>query len=449
MSEKLITVATYPFSRAQVVKGRLENEGVECVITNVNPIRGSVSSTCKVKVNEKDLDKALPIIIVINDEFSKSKRRIDLAKQSESLITFTTTTFSRSQLIKGFFESEGIECFLSNASPISGSLPGSVNLSIKQRDLKKALDILIQLEDEETPQKPRKFEFNNIVVGVDFTEYSLNSAKYAMHLANLLKIDVELVNCYYTPLIETTTLTDAYFESYVNIEKMQSEIKQSSEKQMEDVVTSLNKYAKDNKFEKIKISAKCINGDPADELLHYVDENNTSLLIMGSSSHSRTTNRFFGSVTAHIAENAPIPVLIIPPNAKFDKEKMKKDVMYVSRLDESDFISIAKLMGVIQPLNVELHTIHLSIQGQELIDEARLEGLKAYFKSVYPKYKIKYHIVTSDKPEDAFNDYVLQNDIDISSYTYHKQSVIGHFFNPDKQNSLMYNVNIPLLIFHG
>lgn len=450
MSDKLITVATYQYSRAEIVKGRLENEGIHCVISNVNPIRGSLSSTCKIKVLEEDIDKALQIILVINDEFSKASRRNDLVQQKESLITFTTTTFSRSQLIKGFFESEGIECFLSNENSISGFLPGSVNLSIKQKDLKKALEILAQLDDEnDTPEKPKKYEFSSIVVGVDFTDYGLNAAKYALHIANKLDIDIQLLNCYHTPLIETTTLTDAYFESYVNIEKMQAEIKESSEKQLLQMVGYLSTYAKENKLNSVKVVSKCINGDPADEILNYSDEFRSSLIVLGTSSHSRTTNKFFGSVTAHIAENAKIPVLIIPPDAKFDKAKKSKEVMYVSRLDESDFISIAKLMGVIQPLDVNLHTVHLSLIGNEIIDEARMDGLKHYFKAVYPDYKIKYHIVSDDKPEDAFNEYVLKNDIDISSYTYHKQSLVGHFFNPDKQNSLLFNVNVPLLIFHG
>jgi nucleotide-binding universal stress UspA family protein len=446
---KLVTLATYPYNRAQIAKMRLENEGIECVITNVNPIKGSFPSGAKLRVREEDIERAIPIITIINEEFAKARRQSELSKSKEELVFFAAFSFSRAQLIKGFLEAEGIECFMSNSNPISGALPGEVKISLRQEDLSVALQVLSRIETEEERGRPGKYVINDIAVAVDFTEYGVNAAKYALELAAEIGVGIRLFHCYYTPLIETTTLSDAYFESYVNIDKVQREIKETSEKKMETFVSDILTYRKKRKIEDVKITYDCVNGDPADQILGYVQENNLSLLVIGSSSHDRTTNRLFGSVTSYVAENATFPVMIIPPEATFSNGKGVKNVMYASRFDESDFVSVAKLMAVIQPLNANLHAIHLSNRGELVIDQARMDSFISYFKKLYPQYNISYHLVDITEAEADIDKYVQDKGIAVSSYTFHKQNIIGRFFNPDVQNKLLFHSKIPLLIFHG
>jgi nucleotide-binding universal stress UspA family protein len=73
MDEKVINLASLPFSRAMLLKGRLESEGIECFITNVNLIQPAISTGVKIFVKEKDLSKALKIVSKIETEYSKEK----------------------------------------------------------------------------------------------------------------------------------------------------------------------------------------------------------------------------------------------------------------------------------------------------------------------------------------------------------------------------------------
>jgi len=69
MEEKLITIAVHNYARAEILRTRLEAEGVECYLKNINLIHSVVSGGVKVRVNSKDLEKALRIVEKVSEQF--------------------------------------------------------------------------------------------------------------------------------------------------------------------------------------------------------------------------------------------------------------------------------------------------------------------------------------------------------------------------------------------
>lgn len=61
MEEKLVTLAILTYSKAQILKNVLENEGIETYIHNINLIQPIVSSGVRLRIKESDLPKALKI----------------------------------------------------------------------------------------------------------------------------------------------------------------------------------------------------------------------------------------------------------------------------------------------------------------------------------------------------------------------------------------------------
>ena len=58
----MITLATYSYSRAQLLKARLESEGIQCFLKNLNLIQSAVGGGVKLRIKEEDLQAALHII---------------------------------------------------------------------------------------------------------------------------------------------------------------------------------------------------------------------------------------------------------------------------------------------------------------------------------------------------------------------------------------------------
>ena len=87
MEEKIITIASFPYSRAQLLKGRLEAEGIECFLSNINLVQPDISTGVKVKIYEADANRAFKIIDEIKDEYGKDKEQtIELLKNVRRIL---------------------------------------------------------------------------------------------------------------------------------------------------------------------------------------------------------------------------------------------------------------------------------------------------------------------------------------------------------------------------
>ncbi len=69
MEDRLVTIAIHNYSRAEILRTRLEAEGIECYLKNVNLIHSSISGGVKVRVNSHDLEKALRIVEKVSEQF--------------------------------------------------------------------------------------------------------------------------------------------------------------------------------------------------------------------------------------------------------------------------------------------------------------------------------------------------------------------------------------------
>jgi nucleotide-binding universal stress UspA family protein len=77
MEEKLLTIVVLPYSKAQILKMRLESEDIECYLEDIDLMEGAATSV-KVKIMEKDVQNAVPVL----EEFLGKKQ--DQKEKTES-----------------------------------------------------------------------------------------------------------------------------------------------------------------------------------------------------------------------------------------------------------------------------------------------------------------------------------------------------------------------------
>jgi len=68
MEEKLVVLAEHPYERAVLLQTRLKDEGIDSVLSNINMIQPDASAGVKVKVAEKDMDRAMEIYMDFLEE---------------------------------------------------------------------------------------------------------------------------------------------------------------------------------------------------------------------------------------------------------------------------------------------------------------------------------------------------------------------------------------------
>ncbi len=71
MEDKLVILAEHSYERALLLQSRLKGEGIDAVLSNVNMIQPDASAGVKVKVAEKDLEKAMKIYMDFVEELGE------------------------------------------------------------------------------------------------------------------------------------------------------------------------------------------------------------------------------------------------------------------------------------------------------------------------------------------------------------------------------------------
>lgn len=105
MEEKLVTLAILTYSKAQILKNVLENEGIETYIHNINQIQPVVSSGVRVRIKESDLPHALEITessAWLSEEVAGGKSPRIVSASNKVLIPVDFSTYSLKACEFGF-----------------------------------------------------------------------------------------------------------------------------------------------------------------------------------------------------------------------------------------------------------------------------------------------------------------------------------------------------------
>ena len=62
MEEKLTTLASLPYSKAEILRSLLESEGIDCFLENVDFLQNGMDNGVSVRIYEKDARVAFPIL---------------------------------------------------------------------------------------------------------------------------------------------------------------------------------------------------------------------------------------------------------------------------------------------------------------------------------------------------------------------------------------------------
>ena len=128
-----------------------------------------------------------------------------------------------------------------------------------------------------------------IVIPVENTEASKSAAEKGVFLAKLLGVDAKIIS---------VNNTHQFMASVILEEKLKKEIEKF-----------LDEFKKIGEKEGVKVETELISGDPAEEIVKFVNEDD---LIILASQGRKGLNRFLlGSVSEEVVRNAPCSVLVV------------------------------------------------------------------------------------------------------------------------------------------
>ncbi|HOI87691.1 MAG TPA: universal stress protein [Lentimicrobium sp.] len=369
--------------------------------------------------------------------------------QEEKIVVIARHPNNRALLLQSRLAAEGIECFLSHENLLQGAVSSGVEIKVKKSDVEKALRLIEQSKAEHGEQKEAAVKalrsVRRILVPVDFSDASNKACSFALGLAAKLKAEVKLLHVYYNPVIDIAPF-DTSHAYQVNLINYLHEAEQNARHQLINLAKDLKAQVKKKKQD-IKITYSLTNGLAADEIIDKSRKYKPGLIVIGTRGIGKQTGGFLGSVTARVIEKTSAPVLAIPESSRFTKVENMKNVLYATDFDQSDHLSISRLIGLLHPFDTNLYCVHISIGMRKSWEKVKMETLKHFITKEYKKFPIQYDMVVSDDILNGLETYMRNHSIDVIALTNHNRSLLARLFTPSITKLILGRISKPLFVF--
>jgi nucleotide-binding universal stress UspA family protein len=130
MNDKIITLATLTYEKAQLVQSLLKSEGIDCFLEHINLIQGAISTGVQINIREIDFEQAMVIFDAIREsDFESKHHKLKLDKYIKILVPVDFSEYSQKAVDIAFDWVKTLkgEITLFNAyySPVHTGLPFS------------------------------------------------------------------------------------------------------------------------------------------------------------------------------------------------------------------------------------------------------------------------------------------------------------------------------------
>lgn len=115
MEEKLTTLASLPYSKAEILRSLLESEGIDCFLENVNFLQNGMDTGVSIRIHETDSPKAFPIL----ERMLGKVIRDPVKRENYVLVPVDFSSYSLKAALVGFDIAEklGAKMVLYHSSP--------------------------------------------------------------------------------------------------------------------------------------------------------------------------------------------------------------------------------------------------------------------------------------------------------------------------------------------
>lgn len=364
----------------------------------------------------------------------------------EKLIVIATESFASAQILQTYLESNGIECYLHNVNLVQPMISEGVQVQIKESDAEIAIKLLGEQHPKEHPQKltsPRK-----ILVPIDFSASSQNAARFSIFLASKYGSEIKLLHVFNSPMVDMIPFTDAA-SIQIDIDISYNVLRKNAKEKLLKFYHDLKLFANKLDMEHIKIGYSLVEGYAAYGIIEMSRRYNPGIIVMGTKGEGFRSSELVGSVASEVSDETHLPLLVIPEAAVLKGVDEVKNVLYATNFDESDFVAIRKLISITSKINVSLFCIHVSDDPESHMIKAKMNSLKEYFSEVNPKINVECAVIKEKDIVKAFKNYIHEKNINLIALTVQKRNLIYKLINPSVTKKMLYQSDIPVLLFHA
>jgi nucleotide-binding universal stress UspA family protein len=153
------------------------------------------------------------------------------------------------------------------------------------------------------PETAKRTSTGRVVVGIDSSKGALDAADWALHFAEDMHRNLELISAWHYPY--SAMSPEFGVMSGPDIDELRLAMLRDARK----LVNRVKKHLSEDEGSRVSISAEVIEGSAADALVEHTTPQD--ILVVGSKSHSLIASVLLGSTAVGVAHRSKCPVVIV------------------------------------------------------------------------------------------------------------------------------------------
>lgn len=141
--------------------------------------------------------------------------------------------------------------------------------------------------------------FDKILVATDFSDCSVEACAYALALARKFDASLQIVH-----VINEPVDLRGFYVPHISFDQLEKEI-------ADGAASMLETFCNDNLQDFSNYTTAVVNGVPYEEITRTAQEQDASLIVIGTHGRSGLDHLIFGSTAERVVRSAPCPVLTI------------------------------------------------------------------------------------------------------------------------------------------
>lgn len=270
-----------------------------------------------------------------------------------------------------------------------------------------------------------------IIAPVDFSEPSVNAAKYAVQLASDIADSSVTLYYVYETIIAGSDGTPLLIDP-------------DARKNVAMLALNNLKSELEN-FSKVPIEIVAEEGRLAINLEKYVKQNEADLVVMGITGSSKIEQLIIGSNTLNVISKDICPVFIVPGKASYKKIEraiFTTDLKNVSAT--TPFRPLKKMLDLLQP---ELKVVHVKT-GQGVLPESDLEE-KRVLEALLKDYHPHFYFILEENFSTAIDDFAEEHKVDVIITVPRRHAFLSGLFKSSNTKKLAYQSSLPILALNS
>lgn len=186
-------------------------------------------------------------------------------------------------------------------------------------------------------------------------------------------------------------------------------------------------------------------GFAAEEIIKLSEEDEYSLIIMGTRGEGGMMGSWLGTVSARVALESFCPVWLIPIDARLQR---LRSILYSSGGDAIEEDMIHQVVRFTRKMESTLHFVHIhNAHGvpEDNVIEKIFDSLGA---GAFGNLSYIVEMINGQKVVDELNEYVEQNEIDLLIAVTHHKSFWEKLVRHSITKELVLHASVPTLVLH-